>query len=169
MNCQDIIECIKQTTNINYTGILAACAAVVAASSAFFSYRLSKKIYDEIKSDQTIIAGPPHHPGLLIRDHDDCVLRFSLFNKSHRKSYVSSVSAFDAKGNRIEIEWSNQIDSLGNILEPKGLIGIENEVYLAIRRNDGKDFSQTTIRIVHSFSKEEVLISYDPLKSWVKY
>lgn len=166
MNCQEIIECISKAQSFDVAVIIASSAAVVAAVSAFFSYRLSKKIYDEIKSDQTIIVGPPHHPVLEVTAHYYCVLRFSLFNKSNRKAYVTSVTAFDTKGKRIEIKWSNQIDKLGNVLDPKGLVGIENEAYMAIRRNDGQEFGQTTIRISHSFSEEDVFITYDPLKRW---
>ena len=45
---------------------IAASAAIIAAVCAYLSYRLSKGIYDEIKSDEVIIPGPLHHPGLQV-------------------------------------------------------------------------------------------------------
>jgi hypothetical protein len=169
MDCEQISQCFNQISKFGPTSIITACAAIIAASSAFLSYLLSRNIYQEIKSDEVIIPGPPHHPDLQTMAHRDCVLRFSLFNKSKRKAYVTSISAFDSNGKRIEITWSDKIDKLGNIIDPKGLIGIENETYFAIRRNDGEEFNQTTIRIIHSFRKDELTLSYDPLKAWVKY
>lgn len=95
---------------------IAACAAIVAAVCAYFSFRLSKRIYDEIKSDEVIIPGPLHHPGLRVSKNDECVLRCSIFNKSPRKAFIDSVEAFDLEGNKIEITWSDNMDHLGNIL-----------------------------------------------------
>lgn len=169
MDCEQILQCFNQVSKIDSASIVAACAAIIAAASAFLSYLLSRNIYQELKSDEVIIPGPPHHPNLQTREHRDCVLRFSLFNKSKRKAYVTSVSAFDHNGKRIEITWSDIIDELGNIIDPKGLIGIENEKYFAIRRNDGEEFDQTIIKVIHSFKKDELTISYDPLKAWVTY
>ncbi len=93
MDCALIRQCINQVSWVNLATAVAAIAAIVAAASAFLSYRLSKDIYKEIKSDEVIIAGPLHHPGLRVQDHDDCVLRCTLFNKSKKKTYISSVDA----------------------------------------------------------------------------
>jgi len=62
--------------------LVAAAAAVAAAVSAAYSYLLSKRIYDQIKSDETLVAGPVHRVGLLEKDHDDSLVRVTLFNKS---------------------------------------------------------------------------------------
>lgn len=146
---------------------IATCAAIVAAVCAYFSYRLSKKIYDEIKSDEVIIPGPLHHPGLREQKHDECVLRCAIFNKSPRKAYLNSVEAFDSKGVKIKITWSDSLDDIGNILNPTGLLGITNFINLCMRRNDGEKFGKTTIFIQHSFSSKKIEIVYDPYAEWI--
>jgi len=152
---------------VNVATTIATIAAVVAAASAFLSYRLSKNIYDEIKSDEVIIAGPLHHPGLRVKEHDDCVLLCTLFNKSKkRKAYINSVKAFDQNDNIIEITWSGSIDELGNIQNPTGLLGLEDSINLVLRRNDGNPFGKTIVRIEHSFSSDTLEILYDPYKDW---
>lgn len=146
--------------NTVFTAI-AASSAVVAAISAIYSYKLSKNIYDEIKSDETIIAGELHHPGLAERDHDNCVLRCTLFNKSKRKAYINSVKAYEKNGQEIDITWSDAIDNLGNILNPTGLLGLENSINLLLRRNDGNRFTENTIIVKHSFSKNDIEIAFN--------
>jgi hypothetical protein len=146
---------------------IAASAAIVAAVCAYISYRLSRRIYDEVKSDEVIIPGPLHHPGLRVRDHDKCVLRCAVFNKSQRKDYINCVEAFDSKGVRIEITWSDSMDDLGNILNPTGLLGITDAINLSMRRNDGEEFGKTTIFIQHSFSSRKIEIVYDPYAEWL--
>lgn len=166
MDCELIRQCINHASWVNLATAVAAIAAIVAAASAFFSYRLSKDIYKEIKSDEVVIAGPLHHPGLRVKNHDDCVLRCTLFNKSKRKTYISSVEAFDQKGTPIEITWSDSIDELGNIQNPTGLLGLENSVNLVLRRNDGKSFGETVVRMKHSFSSDVIDILFEPYKGW---
>jgi hypothetical protein len=146
---------------------IAACAAIVAAVCAYFSYRFSKRIYDEIKSDEVIIPGPLHHPDLRVHEHDECVLRCAVFNKSPRKAYINSVEAFDPKGVKIEITWSDSMDDLGNILNPTGLLGVTDAINLCMRRNDGKEFGKTTVFIQHSFSSRKIEIVYDPCMEWM--
>lgn len=158
-------ECIKQISYIDISTVVAACSAVVAAVSAFFSYRLSKNIYDEIKSDEVIISGDLHHPELQSRDYSDCVLRCTLFNKSKRKAFVSAVKAYEVmNGNEIDITWSKESDKLGNIINPTGLLGIDDTINLVLRRNDGQEFHQTRVVLIHSFSKVEIEILFDPYK-----
>jgi hypothetical protein len=93
------------------TTVISSIAALAAAVCGFLSYRLSVKIYREFKSDEMIIAGPLHHPGLSEPDHYRCVLRCAIFSKSKRKAYVSSVEAFDKQDSKIPIKWSNAIAS----------------------------------------------------------
>ncbi len=145
MDCEAIKACLEQAKWVDYATLVATVAAIVAATSAFFSYRLSKNIYDEIKSDETIVAGSLHHPGLQVADHDRSVLRCTLLNKSHRKAFVSSVMAYEKNGNEIPITWSSSIDSLGNIINPTGLLGLEDGIDLYLRRNDGEEFKASTI------------------------
>ncbi|MFT7003666.1 MAG: hypothetical protein ACJAWW_001018 [Sulfurimonas sp.] len=158
-------ECIKQITHINIPTAIASSAAVIAAVSAIFSYRLSKNIYDEIKSDEVIISGELHHPELALRDYSDCVLRCTLFNKSKRKAFVSSVKAYSVMdGKEIDISWSKESDNLGKIINPTGLLGIDDSINLVFRRNDGLEFQETRVALKHSFSKAEVEILFDPYK-----
>jgi len=161
-----IVQCAQSILGDLSTAI-AASAAIVAAVCAYFSYRLSKSIYDEIKSDEVIIPGPLHHPGLREQKHDECVLRCAVFNKSQRKAYINSVDAFDSKDVRIEITWSDGMDDLGKILNPTGLLGIKDTINLCMRRNDGNEFGKTTIFIQHSFSSRKIKIGYDPCKEWM--
>lgn len=134
-------------------------AAVVAAASAYQSYRLSRKIYDEIKSDEVIIFGPLHRPQGDPR-YMKSVLQCTLFNKSHRKAYVGLVEAFDEKGEKIPITWSDSMNHLGNMENPTGLIGFQDSLNLVMRRNDAKEFDIATIHIKHSFSPDIVELSY---------
>ena len=166
MDCESIKQCLSQASWVDVATAIAAFSAIVAAASAFLSYRLSKGIYDAIRSDEVVIAGPLHHPGLPEPTHDDCVLRCTLFNKSRRKTYIRSVEAFEQKGKPVEITWSGEADNLGNILNSTGLLGLENSVNLMLRRNDGKSFDETVVRIKHSFSSDILEILFDPIEGW---
>ncbi|MBF6647467.1 hypothetical protein [Methylobacter sp. BlB1] len=160
-------QCVEAISSSEmYTAIASASAAVVAAALAFFSYLLSKKIYDEIKSDEEVIAGPLVHPGLANREHDKCLLMFTLFNKSKRKTHIDSIKAFDSKGDEIEATWSTRIDNVGNIQDPTGLIGVIDNVNVFIRRNDGEKFDKTTLKIRHSFSDVSLVVTFEPFKRW---
>ncbi len=166
MGNEVILQCPTSILGDISTSI-AASAAIVAAVCAYLSYRLSKRIYDEIKSDEVIIPGPLHHPGLQVCDHDKCVLRCAVFNKSQRKAYIKSVEAFDSKNVRIRITWSDGMDHLGNIINPTGLLGIIDTINLCIRRDDGEEFGKTKVFIQHSFSSRKIEIVYDPYAEWM--
>lgn len=166
MDCESIRQCIEQVYWVDASTAIAAFAAIIASVCAYLSYRLSKGIYEEIKSDEVIVAGPVHHPGLREPDHDNCVLRCTLFNKSKRKAYISSVVVTNQNGKTIEITWSDSTDDLGNIINPTGLLGLENSVNLMIRRNDGKKFEETIIRVTHSFSATALYLKFDPNEGW---
>jgi len=162
MDCETIKTCLNQMRWIDYTTLIAATSAVIAAVSAFFSYRLSQKIYDEIKSDEVVIASKIQHPELNEPDHSKSVLYFTLLNKSHRKVSITSLKAFDRKGNEIPIEWSDSIDKLGNIQNSTGLLGLKDSVEIFIRRNDGESYFITNICIKHSFDENELTLTYTP-------
>jgi hypothetical protein len=166
VDCELIKQCVGQASWVDVATAIATFAAIAAAASAFLSYRLSKNIYDEIKSDEAVIAGPLHHPGLRTREHDDCVLRCTLFNKSKRKAYISSVKAFNNNQEPIEITWSDSMDDLGSIQHATGMLGLRDSLNLVLRRNDGESFSTTTVRIKHSFSPDELEISYVPYSNF---
>lgn len=150
----------------NFVALIAASAAIVAAVSACFSYLLSKRIYEEVKSDEMLIAGRPHRVGLLEKGHDNPLLRVGLFNKSSRKAYVTTVKVHDQKGQQIPVTWSNAISQIGNIENPTGLLGIVNTENIYIRRNDGAEFKEVSIMISHSFSPTELILNFDPYQGW---
>ena len=164
MDCEAIKACLDQMSWIDYATLVATIAAIIAASSAFFSYRLSKNIYDEIKSDETIIAGELHHPGLQVAEHDQSVLRCTLLNKSHRKSFISSVRAYGKDGEEIPITWSSSIDNLGNIINPTGLLGLEDSIELYLRRNDGEEFKECDVHVKHSYSDKLLQLNFEPYR-----
>jgi hypothetical protein len=168
MDCELIRQCINQASWVNLATAIAAFAAIIAAACAFLSYRLSNDIYKEIKSDEVVIAGPLHHPDLREPKHSDCVLRCTLFNKSKRKTYISSVEASDSKGLPIKITWSGSMNELGSIQNPTGLLGLENSVNLVLRRNDGKSFEKTVVCIKHSFSSKVIDVTYDPYNEYME-
>jgi len=163
---QPVMEFAGRASWVDVVTAVAAVAAITAAASAFFSYRLSKQIYDEIKSDEELASGPAHHPGLQHREHDASVLRCSIFNKSKRKAFIRSVRAYDRNGQDIPISWSGRHDHLGKTEEPTGLLGVTDQVNLAIRRNDGEEFQFTRIAIQHSFSGNELVVEFDPYEGW---
>ena len=162
MDCETIKTCLNQMRWIDYTTLLATISAVIAAVSAFFSYRLSKNIYDEIKSDEVIVASKIQHPEMNEPDHSKSVLYFTLLNKSHRKVSITSLKAFEKNGNEIPIKWSASIDRLGNIQNPTGLLGLKDSRELFIRRNDGERYFITNIHIKHSFNENELVLIYNP-------
>lgn len=149
-------------TWIDYTTLTATIAAIIAAVSAFFSYKLSKKIYDEIKSDEVVVASKIQHPEMNENEHSKCVLYFTLLNKSHRKVSITSIKAFDRAGNEIPIKWSGSIDKFGNIQNPTGLLGLKDSAEIFIRRSDGEDYFITNFRLKHSFNENELVLTYTP-------
>ncbi|MDO6565376.1 hypothetical protein Q4488_18550 [Amphritea sp. 1_MG-2023] len=160
MDCEIIKDFLSDISKVNIATLIATVSAVIAAASAFFSYRLSKRIYDEIKSDEALVASKLQHPNLQEYDHYKSVLYFTLLNKSHRKVTITSIKAFDRKNNEIEIKWSSSIDSLGNIKNSTGLLGLKDSTEIFIRRNDGESYFITTFHIKHSFDETELVLDY---------
>lgn len=121
----------------NAVALIAVSASIFAAGCAYYSYRLSKSIYDEIKNDEVIIVGRLHHPGLTAKEHGNCVIRCGVFNKPPRKAYISGVKALDQNLDQFNVTWSSSISEVGEILKPTGLLGIKDSIEIYIRRNDG--------------------------------
>ena len=141
---------------------LSSLAAIFSGRCAFLSYRLSRQIQSEIKSDERIIAGVPIHPALAVRDHFLSVIQCTLFNKSKRKVHINSVLAKDRHGKNIDVTWSDEIDPLGTPQNPCQLIGIVDSCSLSIRKNDGEDFDYALLYISHSFSTTPLTVIFDP-------
>ena len=143
------------------TSVAAVLAAVFSVLCAWLSYKLSCKIRDELKSDETLVVSRLIHPGLADREHDKSVITCTLFNKSKRKVFVNRVEAFDSNRQPITIEWSDDISLCGNPERPRGLIGIIDAEDLFVRRTDGKELSSCRLAIHHSFSTQPTHAMFD--------
>lgn len=147
--------------------VLAALAAIFSGFCAYFSYKLSCKLRDEMKSDERLIVSKIIHPGLAVHDHDKCVVKCNIFNKSKRKAYVNKVQAFDHNNNPIDITWSNHINELGNPENPCELIGIVDTEELFVRQNMGEDVDFCKLEIFHSFSSLPTVAIFDPVADFM--
>ena len=148
------------------TSVAAVLAAVLSGLCAWLSYKLSSKIRNELKSDETVVVSRLIHPGLATQGHDECVITCTLFNKSKRKVFVNDVQTFDRQGKPIEITWSDRIDPYGNPERPCELIGIVDSTELFVRRNDGKEMDFCRLDVRHSFSSEPISATFDPMEEW---
>ena len=143
-----------------------ALAAIFSAICARHSYRLSRKIQDDLKSDEEIIVGPLLNPSLPNESHSNCVIVCTLFNKSRRKSYVGPVCATNEEGGKIDISWASGIDQVGNPQEPFGLEGLIDSVNLYVRRDDGETIDYMSLEISHSFPDSPATVVYNPGANW---
>lgn len=139
-----------------------ALAAGLSGWCAILSYRLSKSLYADLKSDERIVCGQPFQPDLREQSHADSVIQCVLFNKSKRKAYVNSVRVFDEHGAEIAVSWADSIDSCGNPGPQGSLIGITDTSSIFVRRNDGERFQSARIVFQHSFSETPETIVFDP-------
>lgn len=159
-------ETLQSTSTL--AASLAALAAILSGMCAFLSYRLTRKIQDDLKTDERIVAGTPIHPDLRERAHSTCVIQCTLFNKSKRKAYVNAVSVYDQRGSKIDVTWSDEIDQLGNPQNPCQLIGLVDACTLFIRKNDGELLAYARIAISQSFSETPMEVIFDPAADWVR-
>lgn len=150
------------------TSIASVLAAIFSGWCAYLSYKLSARLREEMKSDETLIASKFIHPGLVTRAHDDSVITCTLFNKSKRKVFVSEVRAYDRKSKPITVKWSNQIDQHGNPLRPCELIGIVDTENLFIRANAGEGIHFCRLEIFHSFSTAPLVAVFDEYAAFVE-
>ena len=148
------------------TAIPAMLAAVFSASCAFLSYRLSRRIRDDLKRDETVVVGQLHKPDLREGDHRRCVVACTLFNKSRRKTYVDSVRALDENREEIDVKWAPRIDHVGNPQEPFGLVGVVDSINLYVRRNDSENIDYMALEIRHSFPDSPATIVYNAGAGW---
>jgi len=146
---------------------LSALAAIISGTFAFLSYRLARKMREELKTDERIVAGTPIHPALHEFAHSHSVVQCTLFNKSKRKAYIDSVSLYARTGAIIDATWSNEIDHLGSPQNSCQLIGIVDACSLFARRNDGERIDYARIEISHSFSKVPITVVFDPMAGLV--
>lgn len=145
---------------------LATLAAIFSGWCAFLSYQLTRKIQDDLKADERIIAGVPIHPDLRVHAHSSCVIQCTLFNKSKRKAYINAVSVYNRQGTRLDATWSDAIDELGNPQNQCQLIGLVDSCPIFIRMNNGEEIDYARIEISHSFSDTPMNVIFDPMADW---
>ena len=141
---------------------LSALAACLSGVTAFLSYKLSRQIQEELKSDERLVSGLPSHPDVRNPVHASAVVQCTIFNKSKRKAYIDSLVVHDRNGATIDVTWSDEIDDLGNPRNPSHLVGIVDTSAIFVRRNDGKEFDYARIYVSHSFSKTPMIVVFDP-------
>ena len=149
------------------TALMATLAAIFSCVCAVLSYRLTRKIQNELKSDERIVHGTPIHPDLRGPAYSSSVIQCTLFNKSKRKAYINAVSVYHKAGTEISVTWSDQIDQLGNLQNPCKLIGLVDACQLFIRKSDEKGMDYARIAISHSFSVTPMEVIFDPTAAWV--
>jgi len=151
-----------QVTNAGATA-LAALAAALSATTAFLSFRLTRKLTEELKEDEILVAGVPFHPQLANLSHQQAVLCLTVFNKYHRKAYIKSVNLLDSCGAPVSIEWSDSIDTYGNTQNPSHLVGITHSVTLCMRTKDGEPIRPAVKMIIeHSFPNSPLVTDFNP-------
>ena len=144
----------KSDVAMTATAIFSMAAAVLSGFCALGSFFLAKRIRREARLDERLVFGPLEHPGSVTNhSHRVAVVCCPVFNKAVRKAYINRVDAFDSAGEKIDINWSSQIDAQGNPEEPYGLIGVVDTSSLYVRRNDGEMIVDMRLVVCHSFTE----------------
>jgi len=168
MQLSDVINVTVQAAG-PLTSIFSLLAAVLSGIAAWLSYRLTKSIRDELKSDELIVAGVLEHPRLSHPDHENCVLQTTLFNKSKRKCVISKVQVFDVENSEISVDWAESIDHCGNPQDRGQLIGIVDKAVLYIRRHDGRAFRNAVVHVTNTFDNKPLILTYEMEAGWQEY
>jgi len=146
--------------------VFSTLAAIFSGICAFLSYKLSKKIRDELKSDEIIIVSKFIRANLKVPNHNKCVIKCSVFNKSKRKAYISKVNVYGKSKVKdkdlLDVSWSNKINDYGMPINPCELIGIVDTEELFIRQDNGEEINSCRIEIFHSFSSTPMITFFDP-------
>jgi len=143
------------------TSVTSVLTAVFSAWCAWLSYALSRRLRNEMKSDETLIVGRLDRPRLANCAHRQCGLCCTLFNKSKRKVYVTAVKAFDRNDAPIRITWANRIDAAGNPEGPCHLLGIVDTETLFLRETSGEEIPFCRLDIYNSFSALPTRVVFD--------
>ena len=148
-----------------FLSALPAITAVSTAICAVVSVWLAVRIHRESKSDERIIFGPLEHPYATVANpaHYNAVIGCAVFNKAHRTAYIKNVVAFDGWGEKVNVAWTEPIDHLGNLGEPRALIGILSSNNLYIRRSDGEPIDCLRLEIAHSFRDSPETLTFNPI------
>lgn len=150
------------------TAALSSLAAAISAATAYRSYQLARSIQGDAKSDERIVIGKISNPSLASPAHTGCVLQVPLFNKSKRKACITDLTVYDSKGKPIAVSWSDAIDTVGNVQDPSGLVGLADEKTIYVRRNDGEPFQYVRLLFAHSFSEVKEVAVFDPYADFAR-
>ncbi len=163
----------KETQDLvlRWLSLGAPLVSVFALVVSFLSFRLSRKIQRELAADDVLVAGKPAHPALLHHEHNSCVVRCRIVNKSKRKACIITVRAFstsakEISAKEISVSWSDRIDHVGNPVEPSALIGIVDSTDLFVRQNQGEALQYVRLIIEHDFPNSPLIVTFDPLGDW---
>jgi hypothetical protein len=140
---------------------IALAGGTLSGFGAWKAYRLAKKHDDLLSGDQEIVAGRLQKPELAHFDHRKCVLWTHLVNRSSRRVVVHDVRAFGPRGEPIEITWSGRISEVGNVEAPSGVLAVEAQTEIYLRRNSGEAFpAGTIIKLAHGFPGSPLVLKY---------
>ena len=162
------MDCITTQATSVATATLAALTAIFSAATAYRSYRLTRAIHEDAKSDERLIVGAISHPELRERSHAEAVIQLPIFNKSKRNAYIDGLSVYDRANKPIEVTWSQEIDDLGNVKHASELVGLIDAVTLFIRRNNGEELGYARVLFSHSFSETCDVVIFDSSAQFVK-
>lgn len=144
---------------------IATAAAVVGTTLsgwvAVKAFRMAKAHDAILRGDEEIVAGRLQKPELLCFDHRKCVLWTHLVNRSTRRVVINDAKAFGPRGDPIEVTWSGRISDVGNPEGASGVLAVEAQTEVYLRRNDGQAFQEgTTVQLAHGFNGSPLVLKY---------
>lgn len=155
-------------TTTDWIAVAAIVVASIAAAIAFAGYRHSVEVERRLMKDERIQFGPVHQLALSSPDHGRAMLTVHLVNLGRRKATVTKVEAMDQLG-RVDVEWSTSIDAFGNLVESKGLVLVDPEISLHVRRPDGAAFEEgSKLFVTHSQADTPAELTFDGITGWAK-
>jgi hypothetical protein len=148
------------------TAVFSMFGAVLAGIAAIGSYRLARKISDELKTDEVLVVGVLHHPDLRDSRHSLSVLETTVFNKSKRKVVITCVKLLGAAGEELPISWSSSIDEYGNPQGDSRMIGVVDASPLFLRHTEAEPIVTGVVEIHHTFENSPLRITYEMPPGW---
>lgn len=123
-----------------------------------------------LRGDDVVIAGRLQKPDLHHPDHRKCVLWTHLVNRSSRRAVVTKVVAFETDARPIAVTWSGRISDVGNPEQSSGVLAVDIDASLFLRRDDGETMRDgTVVKITHSFSVAPLVLKYEEFGDWMDW
>ena len=120
-----------------------AIALVALIRTYVISHRLDK--------DERLVFGPLLNPNLLVSDHKNSTLVAKVVNVGQRRATIDRIEFHTASGIAREVIWGEQIDTVGNVVNPLELASVESAISLFIRDREMRFFQQgDRITVFHS-------------------